>query len=139
MESSASMASPDPQDVPRVVASTAYLGAASPGADAPGAEAPRFGAVWRHEAPGRGLDANVIHLPPGEAIDPHDGPALDVLWHVAHGSGTLTTAGGETDLAAGDVVHLPRGSVRGVRAGVSGLTYLTVHARKPGLSLGPTR
>jgi quercetin dioxygenase-like cupin family protein len=131
-----------------VLVSTAGLTGSPEGgassADAPrsgeqGSGAPASGAVWRHDVPGRGLDANVIHLPPGRAIGPHDGPALDVLWHVVSGDGTLLTADGEAPVRAGDVVHLPRGSRRGVRAGESGLTYLTVHARKPGLGLGPTR
>lgn len=136
-----------PPDVPRVLVSTADLtgstvdGRASdaPSSGEQSSGTPRSGAVWRHDVPGRGLDANVIHLPPGEAIEPHDGPALDVLWHVVSGDGTLLMAAGGAPVRAGDVVHLPRGSLRGVRAGADGLTYLTVHARKPGLGLGPTR
>ncbi|MGO1562492.1 hypothetical protein CZ771_05505 [Actinomycetales bacterium JB111] len=162
MEHDQSPTSAGPHDVPLVLVSTAGLtgsleGDASSDASSSGGRGsggsssgeprsggsssgePRSGAVWRHDVPGRGLDANVIHLPPGEAIEPHDGPTLDVLWHVISGDGTLLTADGEAPVRAGDVVHLPRGSRRGVRAGGSGLTYLTVHAKKPGLGLGPTR
>lgn len=117
---------------PRVVTSTGVL---EPAVGAEGVT----GAIWRLPDDDRGLDTNVIQLPPHGAIDPHLGPALDVLWHVVAGSGTLTTASGTTALGPGDVVHLPRESLRGVQAGKKGLRYLTVHARKPGLGLGPTR
>src|SRR5699024_1809659 len=97
-ESTESTQPTHPKDVPRVLVSTGELGPA----------ALRSGAVWRHGVPGRGLDANVIRLPRDEAIEPHDGPTLDVLWYVVDGSGTLTTAAGDSGLRAGDVVHLPR-------------------------------
>ncbi|MER0245930.1 hypothetical protein AAHZ94_28930 [Streptomyces sp. HSW2009] len=36
----------------------------------------------------------------------------------------------------GDLVWLPRGSRRAVSAGPAGLVYLTVHRRRPGLTIG---
>lgn len=112
-------------DEPRVVARTDI--AADPGA---------AGAVWRLDAGTRDLDANLIQLPPGEGIGAHAGPALGVLLHVVAGSGRLTTATGAIELTRGDVVWLPPGSRRGFDAGPEGLRYLSVHARKPGLSIG---
>lgn len=118
---------------PRVLVST---GAIDPDVGTAGVT----GAVWRLTGEDRGLDANVVQLPPGAAIDAHEGPDLDVLWHVVAGDGVLLTREGEGPrLAPGDVVHLPRGTVRGVRAGDGGIRYLTVHTRKPGLGLGATR
>lgn len=68
------------------------------------------GALWRLAEPGRQLDANVVRLPPGHGVDTHREPDLDVLLLVLAGHGTLT-------------------------AGPEGLTYLTVHRRRPGMRI----
>lgn len=114
---------------PRVVADGAALAARTGAAD-------ERGAVWRLAEPERHLDANVIALPPLGRIEPHDGPAEDVLWHVLAGGGTLETDGEPVDLRAGAIVWLPRGSRRAVTAGEEGLRYLSVHRRKGGLGIG---
>lgn len=94
------------------------------------------GSAWRLEAAGRGLDANVIDLPAGDEIAAHIGPELDVLIHVLTGSGVLETDTGELALDAGTLVWLPPRSRRRFVAGPGGLRYFSVHARKPGLSIG---
>jgi quercetin dioxygenase-like cupin family protein len=93
------------------------------------------GALWRLAAPGRQLDANIIHLPEGQRVDTHAEPDLDVLLLVLAGSGTLTAGGEEVRLAAGTVLWLPHGSSRGLAAGDGGLSYLTVHRRRPGMRI----
>ncbi|HEX7353488.1 MAG TPA: DUF2249 domain-containing protein [Mycobacteriales bacterium] len=95
------------------------------------------GAVWRLEMSHRQLDANVVCLRPDERISAHAEPRLDVLLHVLGGAGTLTTEVGSHDVHAGSLVWLPHGSRREVAAGPAGLTYLTVHTRRPGLSIQP--
>lgn len=95
------------------------------------------GAVWKLEAAGRDLDANLIVLPPGDGIAVHTGPDLDVLVHVVAGSGRLETAAGSIDLAPGALAWLPRRSTRGFTAGPEGLRYLTVHRRRAALTLEP--
>lgn len=117
------MTIPSP-DAPRVVADTAELAARV-------GDAGEIGAIWSIAEPERGLDANVIALPPGESIGSHRGPALDVLVHVIAGSGTLSTDDGDVPLSPGALVWLPRLTRRGFRAGDGGLRYLTVHQRKP--------
>lgn len=114
---------------PRVLADTAAIAART------GAEDER-GAVWRLAEAERHLDANVIALPPRGRIEPHDGPAEDVLWHVLAGAGTLETDGEPVELRAGAIVWLPRGSRRAVTAGEQGLRYLSVHRRNGGLGIG---
>jgi quercetin dioxygenase-like cupin family protein len=99
------------------------------------------GARWTLAEPGRQLDANLIHLPAGQRVDTHTEPDLDVLLVVVAGGGIVGSPGGEQVLADGNVVWLPRGSTRNITAGMNGLSYLTVHRRRPGLQIrkGPGR
>lgn len=93
------------------------------------------GAAWKLQARERDLDSNIIALPPGETIDAHTGPDLDVLIHVLAGSGELTTELTSLELAPGELVWLPRRSQRQFTAGPEGLRYLTVHQRRQSLVL----
>jgi quercetin dioxygenase-like cupin family protein len=99
---------------------------------------PRRGAVWSIAEPERELDSNLIRLPAGDEIPAHPGAEVDTLVHVVRGDGVLTTEAGEEPLRAGDVVLLPRRTLRGYRAGAEGLEYLTVHRRRQSLRIqGP--
>ncbi|WP_327640757.1 hypothetical protein OHB24_20910 [Kribbella sp. NBC_00482] len=93
------------------------------------------GARWALAEPGRQLDANLIHLRVGQRVDTHTEPDLDVVVVVIAGGGTVGTPDGEQALADGNVVWLPRGSTRNITAGSSGLSYLTIHRRRPGLQI----
>lgn len=96
------------------------------------------GAAWRLAEPGRQLDANVVRLPPGERIDTHAEPDLDVLLLVLAGDGTIGTENGPEPLSGGTLLWLPHGSSRSLTAGDTGLSYLTVHRRRPGMRIqGP--
>lgn len=116
-------------DLPRVVADTTALRTAAD------LDADAGGAVWRLEPSARQLDANVIRLRPDGQIQAHLGPDLDVLLHVLTGSGQIVTATDPIRVQAGSVVWLPRRSQRAILAGPEGLTYLSVHPRRPGLSI----
>lgn len=118
-------------DAPRVLADTTSL------LDAP-ATADQEGAIWRIDVAQRHLDANVIRLSPDGRIDSHLGPDLDVLIHVLQGSGEIITAVGTLPIAVGALVWLPRRSQRTIAAGSQGLVYLSVHPRRPGLSIMPS-
>ncbi|TCM36189.1 hypothetical protein [Kribbella sp. VKM Ac-2568] len=93
------------------------------------------GARWTLSEPGRQLDANLIHLRPGQRVDTHTEPDLDVLLVTVAGAGTVGTPDGLRSLAEGNLVWLPHGSTRNITAGVDGLSYLTVHRRRPGLQI----
>ncbi|WP_260980385.1 cupin domain-containing protein [Microbacterium paludicola] len=93
------------------------------------------GSVWTLDPAERGLDANIIVLPPGDEIRAHDGPELDVLIVVLAGSGVLETAAEPVALAPGEIVWLPARSRRRFVAGADGLRYFSVHQRKPGLGI----
>ncbi|MGA5525779.1 hypothetical protein [Streptomyces pseudogriseolus] len=113
--------------LPRILCDTAAL-AAAVGGD-------RAGALWRLAESGRQLDANVVRLPPGHRVDTHREPDLDVLLLVLAGHGTLTAPDGEHPLPTGALTWLPHGSTRSLSAGPAGLTYLTVHRRRPGMTI----
>ena len=93
------------------------------------------GARWTLAEPGRQLDANLIHLPPGQRIDTHTERDLDIVLVVVAGGGTVGTPDGPRPLADGNLVWLPHGSTRNITAGKDGLSYLTVHRRRPGLQI----
>ncbi|WP_432110714.1 hypothetical protein [Streptomyces sp. YPW6] len=97
------------------------------------------GALWHLAEPGRELDANLVRLPPGAEVGEHQEDVLDVLLVVLEGAGSVRAGDGQAlDLAAGTVLWLPRTSRRALAAGPDGLTYLTVHRRRPGLAIKPS-
>ncbi|MFG3224601.1 cupin domain-containing protein [Kitasatospora sp. NPDC048194] len=95
----------------------------------------RSGALWRLAEEGRQLDANIVRLAPHAEVAEHVEPDLDVLVQVLGGSGRLETDGGRQPLAPGATAWLPHGDRRALAAGPEGLLYLTVHRRRPGLSI----
>jgi len=114
-------------DLPRVLVDTHALNSE--------VDTDAAGAVWRLEPANRQLDANVIRIPAGGRIEAHAGPDLDVLLHVLTGSGKIVTVTDPIPVRPGAVVWLPRRSQRAILAGPDGLTYFSVHQRRPGLGL----
>ncbi|GHJ39187.1 hypothetical protein [Streptomyces sp. TS71-3] len=100
------------------------------------AAAEHGGALWRLAAEGRQLDANLVRLAAGTSVPEHVEPDLDVLVCVVAGGGALRTDAGEQELRPGFVAWLPHGTRRAVRAGAADLAYVTVHRRRPGLTIG---
>ena len=93
------------------------------------------GALWKLTEPGRQLDANLIHLPRRQQVGSHAEPDLDVLLLVLAGDGTLGSVGETLHLASGTLLWLPQGSCRSLAAGDDGMSYLTVHRRRPGMQI----
>jgi quercetin dioxygenase-like cupin family protein len=93
------------------------------------------GALWRLAESGRQLDANLVRVPADQGVAAHMEPDLDVLLLVVAGDGTLGTPDGPEPLAEGRLVWLPRGSTRSITAHGEGLSYLTVHRRRPGMQI----
>ncbi|WP_406276124.1 hypothetical protein OHT93_31445 [Streptomyces sp. NBC_00191] len=114
--------------VPRVLCETGSLAVL---------DSARAGALWRLAEPGRQLDANIVQIPPTRRVDSHTEPDLDVLLLVVAGEGDLITADGLRPLYEGSLAWLPHGSTRGLVAGVRGMSYLTVHRRRPGMRIQP--
>ncbi|GGW97826.1 hypothetical protein GCM10010297_19080 [Streptomyces malachitofuscus] len=130
MTSESSGTPDDEVPLPRILSDTAALAAAGDAS---------AGALWRLAESGRQLDANVVRLPPGHGVDTHREPDLDVLLLVLAGHGTLTAPDGPHALTAGTLTWLPHGSTRSLAAGTEGLTYLTVHRRRPGMRIQSRR
>ena len=95
----------------------------------------RRGALWQLAEQGREMDANLVRLPPGAEVGEHQEDVLDVLLVVVAGSGRVATGAEVLELAATTVLWLPRTSRRALVAGSDGLAYLTVHRRRPGLTI----
>ncbi|MEV6118046.1 hypothetical protein AB0L59_37660 [Streptomyces sp. NPDC052109] len=96
------------------------------------------GVLWKLAESGRQLDANVVRLAPGDRISPHTETQLDVMLLVTAGDGLLGAgpANEPQPLTEGALVWLPHGATRSVTAGDAGLTYVTVHQRRPGMRIG---
>lgn len=108
-------------------------------AEVAGAAPSSGGALWKLAEPGRQLDANVVHLPSGRQVETHTEPDLDVLLLVVAGRGTLEGTGSTEQLAESALFWLPHGSTRRITAGAEGLSYLTVHRRRPGMTIRSRR
>ncbi|OEJ28472.1 hypothetical protein AS594_32300 [Streptomyces agglomeratus] len=106
-------------------------------AEMAGAPAGAAGALWRLTGAQRGLDANLVRLGPGGVIAEHTEPTLDVLMIVVQGSGRVTTGEETRPLTLHSAAWLAKGSRRSLTAGPDGMTYLTVHTRRPGLGVTP--
>ena len=92
------------------------------------------GAVWSLPHGGE-LDANLVRLAPGGRIGEHVNEAVDVLLVVREGTGELTVDGIRHPLSGSSVALLPRRSSRSIRAGESGLAYLTIHRSRGALTI----
>ncbi|GAA3951390.1 hypothetical protein GCM10022384_01390 [Streptomyces marokkonensis] len=128
-EDSGSAAPAATPPLPRILCDTGEL--LPPGGDL------AAGALWKLAEPGRQLDANVVRVPAAGRVDTHTEPDLDVLLLVLDGAAALLCTDGERPLRPGVLTWLPHGSTRAVQAGPGGVTYLTVHRRRPGMRIQP--
>jgi quercetin dioxygenase-like cupin family protein len=96
------------------------------------------GVLWKLAESGRQLDANVVRLAPGDRITAHTETQLDVMLLVVSGDGVLGAGPADEPrpLAEGALAWLPHGAPRSITAGEAGLTYVTVHQRRPGMRIG---
>ena len=76
------------------------------------------------------LNATLLSWPPGHVVAEHRNDERDVLLVVAAGSVTVRLDGEPHALGAGQLIVLPRGSLRGVEAGPDGARYLSIHRRR---------
>ena len=77
-----------------------------------------------------------VYLGAGDAIGAHVNDEVDVLISVVAGRGVLTVADTTVQLRPGVLALIPRGHRRGVAAAGDGIAYLSIHRRRPGLTIG---
>ena len=90
------------------------------------------GAVWGLDS--SQLNANLVTLRAGESMPEHRNDEVDVLLLVRSGSATLTIDDDLHAIGTDTVALIPRGTRRGLSS-ETGVTYLTVHARRDGLGI----
>jgi len=89
------------------------------------------GIVWN--ASSEDLNLNLMSLDPGGAIAEHVNDAVDVLLVVIEGQGIVDVDGRQEQVGPGQLVLIPRGARRSIRAGAERFAYLMCHRRRPGL------
>jgi mannose-6-phosphate isomerase-like protein (cupin superfamily) len=88
---------------------------------------------------GGDLDANLVRMAPGDGVGGHVNDEVDALLFVQSGRGVLAIDGIEHELRADVVALVPKGAHRSVRAGETGLTYLSIHRRRGPLAVKTRR
>lgn len=81
------------------------------------------------------LNVNLVAWPDGEGVDEHRNTARDVLIVVTSGDLAVTIDGATQFVSAGQCILIPKGAMRRLVAGAGGVRYLTVHWRRPGLTV----
>jgi mannose-6-phosphate isomerase-like protein (cupin superfamily) len=82
------------------------------------------------------LNATLLEWPPGHGQPERSNASRDVLFVVVAGGGKATVAGDVHTLAPGRALLVEKGTPFAFTAGSSGLSYLSVHLRRPGLEIG---
>jgi quercetin dioxygenase-like cupin family protein len=78
---------------------------------------------------GSAHDFNLVKTAPGFFKDPHPYTAGDAWMLVLEGSMELLVDGASYDLTAGQMAIIPKGAVRGFRAGPKGFSMLAAHLK----------
>ena len=76
------------------------------------------------------LNATLLAWPPGHAVAAHRNSERDVLVIVLDGTATVRVDGVEHEMAADELLLLPRGSERAFSVGPAGVRYLSIHLRR---------
>ena len=93
------------------------------------------GVVWKLPHDGD-LDTNLVRLAAGRSIDEHVNREVDVLLVVRAGDGELVVDGVPHPLTGTTLALIPRHTRRSITAGHDGITYLSIHRRREGLTIG---
>ena len=83
------------------------------------------------------LNVNLVSWPSGGGVDEHTNTARDVLVIVTSGQLAITIDDHRHALASQECIIIPKGSKRVLRAGNDGVRYLTVHWRRPPMTVDP--
>lgn len=95
------------------------------------AEAGIAGPLWSVST--ADLNANVLRFVTGDGVPEHVNNEVDVLLLVIRGEGAVTLDGHELRMHGGQLMVLPKGARRAIRAVGDELVYVTAHRRRMGL------
>lgn len=83
------------------------------------------------------LNVNLVAWSQGEGVDEHCNTARDVLVIVTSGQLAVTIDDRRHVLGAEECIVIPKGSTRELRSGNAGVRYMTVHWRRPPMTVDP--
>jgi quercetin dioxygenase-like cupin family protein len=81
------------------------------------------------------LNVNLVAWPAGEGVATHVNAERDVLIVVVSGHLTIHVDGVPHTLSSDHAMLIPRGTTRSLTAAADGARYLSIHRRRPPLSL----
>jgi quercetin dioxygenase-like cupin family protein len=76
------------------------------------------------------LNATLLAWPPGHEVPEHTNHEREVMLIVLEGSARVAVDGVEHQVAADQLLLIPRGCVRSIRAGPGAVRYLSIHLRR---------
>ncbi|HLZ23517.1 MAG TPA: cupin domain-containing protein [Ktedonobacterales bacterium] len=79
------------------------------------------------------LNANVLRFAMGDGVPEHVNKEVDVIVLVVSGAAVVTLDGQDIAVRGGQMVVLPKGARRAIRAEGGDVVYVTVHRRRMGL------
>ena len=91
------------------------------------------GPVWGQAS--EDLNATLLEWSAGAGPPEHVNDERDVLVFVVDGSARVEIDGDVHELAGGEAVIVPKRTRRKIAAGGAGVTYLSVHLRRPALQI----
>ena len=94
------------------------------------------GVVW--SAPPGDLNVNLVSLPAGDVIDEHKNDEVDVLLVALSGDGEITVDNDVHYVTGQQLLLVPAGARRSIRAGEWRLVYLSVHRARGRLQIRST-
>lgn len=95
------------------------------------AEAGMAGPLWTLSS--ADLNANVLRFAAGDGVPEHVNSEVDVVMLVVSGAAVVTLDGQDLPVHGGQLVVLPKGARRAIRAEGGEVVYVTVHRRRTGL------
>jgi len=81
------------------------------------------------------LNVTLLAWPEGGGVAPHLNAEVDVVLIVVEGAGEIVVDGRTFPLAAGQALLIPKGCERAIRGTSERFGYLSVHRRRPGVTL----
>jgi quercetin dioxygenase-like cupin family protein len=81
------------------------------------------------------LNATLLVWPAGHEVAEHTNTELDVLLIVLEGGGAASIDEQDHALSPGHALLIPKGRSRVIRAGTTGIRYVSVHRRRPPLQI----